>query len=369
MTLKGEEIDIFAHPMGVRPGSILEVGDTVSFSAQIAPTLPSELVVVITSPTGRTHLIEGIANKVGYFYDPLLDFTATEAGVYTASVTVTHNGQTSAGKVEAPYPTGSILGADNSEFDFYVVSNQAKPAKFSGQIPAKLPSSASLSLDLESSEGYEITKIYSSAVMPGFMLFQGQSDTPFYNYDAYELNKDFPNLDLPGGQLTQRNGADTVTLSFLLETVTNSGEILFEGRTATIQGDALQFLDHNQIPAGNFEVVIKESKLVPGSILDANLNFDASGDGDIYVALIMPDGNFLTLKKGMVISEVNKIIPFALNTQLELSKSINVAQVPLPSSIAEGSYKFLTIVTRAGSELMDDTQWLGWSEASFTFTK
>jgi hypothetical protein len=369
MTLKGEEIDIFAHPMGVRPGSILEVGDTVSFSAQIAPTLPSELVVVITSPTGKTHLIEGIANKVGYFYDPLLDFTATEAGIYTASVTVTHNGQTSAGKVEAPYPTGSILGADNSEFDFYVVSNHAKPAKFSSQIPAKLPSSASLSLDLESSEGHEITKIYSSAVMPGFMLFQGQSDTPFYNYDAYELNKDFPNLDLPGGQLTQKNGADTITLSFLLETVTNSGEILFEGRTATIQGDALQFLDHNQKPDGNFEVVIKDSELVAGSILDANLNFDASGDGDIYVALIMPDGNFLTLKKGMAISEVNQIIPFELNIHLELSKSINIAEVSLPSSIAEGSYKFLTIVTRAGAELMDETQWLGWSEASFTFTK
>ena len=81
-----------AYNIVVRPGSILEVGDTVSFSAQIAPTLPSEIVVVITSPTGRTHLIEGIANKVGYFYDPLLDFTATEAGVYTASVTVTHNG-------------------------------------------------------------------------------------------------------------------------------------------------------------------------------------------------------------------------------------------------------------------------------------
>ena len=115
--------------------------------------------------------------------------------------------------------------------------------------------------------------------------------------------------------------------------------------------------------------MIKESKLVPGSILDAYLNFDASGDGDIYVALIMPDGNFLTLKKGMAISEVNQIIPFELNIHLELSKSINIAEVSLPSSIAEGSYKFLTIVTRAGAELMDDTQWLGWSEASFTFTK
>jgi hypothetical protein len=205
--------------------------------------------------------------------------------------------------------------------------------------------------------------------MPGFMLFQGQSDTPSFNYDAYELNNDFPNLDLPGGQLTQRNGADTVTLSFLIETVTNSGEILFEGRTATIQGEALQFLDHNQIPVGNFEVVIQESKLAPGALLDANLTFDATGDGDIYVALIMPDGNFLTLRKGMVISEVNQIIPFALNTQLELSETINIAQIPLPASIAEGSYKFLAIVTRAGSELMDDTQWLGWSEASFTFTK
>ena len=84
MTIKGEDIDIFAHPMGVRPGTLLEVGDTVSFSAQIAPTLPSEVEVIITTPNGSIRTIKGVANKVGYFYDPSADFVATEAGVYNA---------------------------------------------------------------------------------------------------------------------------------------------------------------------------------------------------------------------------------------------------------------------------------------------
>ena len=122
MTVKGEEIDIFAHPMGVRPGTLLEVGDTVSFSAQIAPTLPSEVEVIITTPSGSTRTITGVANKVGYFYDPSADFVATEAGVYNAAVTVTHTGLTSAGSVEAPYPQGSVLGSETGGFDFYVAS-------------------------------------------------------------------------------------------------------------------------------------------------------------------------------------------------------------------------------------------------------
>ena len=52
MTLLGEDIDMFFHPTGVRPGSILEVGEVAAFAGAIAPTLPSEATITVTSPSG-----------------------------------------------------------------------------------------------------------------------------------------------------------------------------------------------------------------------------------------------------------------------------------------------------------------------------
>ena len=367
MTIKGEEIDIFAHPMGVRPGTLLEVGDTVSFSAQIAPTLPSEVEVIITTPGGSTRTIKGVANKVGYFYDPSADFVATEAGVYNAAVTVTHTGMTSAGAVEAPYPQGSVLGSETGGFDFYVASADAAPAVVARSLPRTLPDDTRLALKLAPSGMAAASKMHSSVTMPGFLLAQHESSSSEFTYDAAALHADFPNLDLPGGQLRKANGADTVTLSFLLETEDDNGETKFEGRTVTIQGEVLQFVEHNQAPTGDFSLVLADSTLSSGDILDAKLQLSAVGDADLYVALILPDGNFLTLDNKLNISEANSVIPFMLNTRLANYTEIPIVRLPLGASITPGSYKFISVITRAGASLFDDTQWLDWSEASFTF--
>lgn len=367
MTVKGEEIDIFAHPMGVRPGTLLEVGDTVSFSAQIAPTLPSEVEVIITTPSGSTLTITGVANKVGYFYDPSADFVATEAGVYNAAVTVTHTGMTSAGAVEAPYPQGSVLGSETGGFDFYVASADAAPAVVASPLPRTLPDDTRLALKIAPSSAAAASKMHSSVTMPGFLLAQHESSSNDFIYDAAALHADFPNLDLPGGQLRKANGADTVTLSFLLETVGDNGETKFEGRTATIQGEALQFVEHNQAPTGDFSLVLADSTLSVGDTLDAKFQLSAVGDADLYVALILPDGNFLTLDNKLNISEANSVIPFMRNTRLANNTDIPIVRLPLDASITPGSYKFIAVITRAGASLFDDTQWLDWSEASFTF--
>ncbi len=367
MTIKGEEIDIFAHPMGVRPGTLLEVGDTVSFSAQIAPTLPSEVEVIITTPSGSTRTITGVANKVGYFYDPSADFVATEAGAYNAVVNVTHTGMTSAGAVEAPYPQGSVLGSETGGFDFYVASADAAPAVVASPPPRTLPDDTRLALKLAPSGAAAVSKMHTSVTMPGFLLAHYESSSSDFIYDAASLHADFPNLDLPGGQLRRANGADTVTLSFLLETVDDIGETKFEGRTVTIQGEALQFLEHNQAPAGDFSLVLADATLSVGDTLDAKFQLSAVGDADLYVALILPDGNFLTLDNKLNISEANSVIPFMLNTRLANYTEIPIARLPLGASITPGSYKFISVITRAGASLFDDTQWLDWSEASFTF--
>ena len=129
MTLLNQEIDIFYHPLGVRPGTILEVGDIAAFSGQIAPTLPSDVAIKITMPSGSVKVIEGTANKIGYFYKPGSNFLITEPGVYDVNISVTHKGMTSSGLVQPPYPTGGILGPEPKAFQFYAVTDKSDIAK------------------------------------------------------------------------------------------------------------------------------------------------------------------------------------------------------------------------------------------------
>lgn len=82
--LKGKPIDIFFHPTGVRPGTILHRGELASFAGYSAPTLPSKVEIVVTAPSGVQRTLRGQANKIGYSYDPATDFRVYESGVWRA---------------------------------------------------------------------------------------------------------------------------------------------------------------------------------------------------------------------------------------------------------------------------------------------
>ena len=53
MTVEGEtqEIDVLFLPKCVRPGDVLEVGDTIAFCGHVGPPLDSRVSVTITSPS------------------------------------------------------------------------------------------------------------------------------------------------------------------------------------------------------------------------------------------------------------------------------------------------------------------------------
>ena len=124
MTLKGEEIDLFIMPTAVRPGAVLEVGDQFVFAGQVGPPLASQVTVQVTSPSGAVRTMSGQANAIGYFAAPDDAFPVDEPGVWTVAVQVLHDGLTSAGQVEPPYPTGGVLGAENGRSKFFVVWSQ-----------------------------------------------------------------------------------------------------------------------------------------------------------------------------------------------------------------------------------------------------
>ena len=79
-TLKGEDIDLFIHLTGVRPGSVLETGNTFALVGAIGPTLPAKVAYTVTAPDGSKRTFSGQANEIGYYYEPADNFIVDQPG-------------------------------------------------------------------------------------------------------------------------------------------------------------------------------------------------------------------------------------------------------------------------------------------------
>ena len=240
LTIKGQEIDIFFTPVGVMPGSVLEVGDTFSFSGAMWPTLPSLSEISVITPSGEIVASTGRANKLGYLYDPTDDFVVSEPGIYTVNVSVTHDGMTSAGPVEEPFPTGSVLGASDGSYVFYVVPEGStnvlsidtsptgdkltQQARFNGNygftINGQLPSSLT-DVSVHYTTNLTGTVLESGPLSPQDGAFS-------YNYDVTSLNADFLNVDT--------NPGDTVVVTVAVTGQDASGQPTAYARQVLFQG-------------------------------------------------------------------------------------------------------------------------------------
>ena len=127
-TLKGEEIDLFIHLTGVRPGSVLETGNTFALVGAIGPTLPAQVTYTVTAPNG-SHSDGSAAGqmKSGTTMNRRITFIVDQPGRYTVDLQVTYDGSTSAGQVTAPFPQGHVLGTARGRFSVYVVSPHSAP--------------------------------------------------------------------------------------------------------------------------------------------------------------------------------------------------------------------------------------------------
>jgi len=242
-------------------------------------------------------------------------------------------------------------------------------ANLASSVPAKLPTSARLALELQSGDGSAPVDVQYTAVMPGFILNQATLTDASTTYDAFELNESFPNLDLPAGEFQLRTGADTVTLSFLTQKISGSGAPIYEGRQVLLQGEQILAPAHVKKLEGAFEVDLEESARSPGKRLTASVNFDAQGDADVYVAVFLPGGQFITVDQNLKLSNVGEVIPFMDSISLDDRSGLPLFDIPLDDSIDPGSYRLIVLLTAAGKDVLDDRYWLAFKETNFTFTK
>ena len=236
--LKGQEVDLFFHPTGIRPGSIVHRGEIVSLAGYSAPTLPSKITAVFTSPSGETHTIGGQANLIGWFHDPRQDFVAGESGVWKAKVAILFDGATSAGQVTAPYPAGNVLGSREGQFYFYVVDNTSPALAVDDMAPTVRPADGPITFRVRPPAGLKDVQLTYTVTMPGFILEEGATTSTRYTYDSQKLALTFPNLDLTDGD--NRAGVDTITISLLASGTDASGKRQHLARQVVIQGEEIQ---------------------------------------------------------------------------------------------------------------------------------
>ncbi len=254
MTLDGQEIDLFLMPTAVRPETILEVGDRFVFAGQVGPPLTSKVTVRVTSPGGQVRTISGQANSIGYFSDPAGDFVVDTPGIWTVDVQVLHDGMTSAGPVEPPYPTGGVLGSADGRFRVYVVP------KATARVDFGLPDIGLYALEFDGSgdpaalrffpripEGWsDVDGVYTIS-MPGFILEEGTLEPREYGleivYDPARLHEGFPNIDLRARSGQDPGLSDEVFISVLLSGTDASGQRVHAAKVITLVGEDIYNLN------------------------------------------------------------------------------------------------------------------------------
>ena len=237
-TLKGEEIDLFIHLTGVRPGSVLETGNTFALVGAVGPTLPAKVAYTVTAPDGRRRTFSGQANSVGYYYEPEDNFIMDQPGRYTVDLRVTYDGRISAGQVTAPFPQGDVLGTAQGRFAVYVVSPHSAPLEVDMPRHDFLTAPADFTATAAAPGGLTLTGGHMTALIPGVVLEDGsltvEANGLTYDYDPVGLAAEVPILDVE--RFGDPVAADVVTVSLFGEGRDSTGQPSYAARVVTLHG-------------------------------------------------------------------------------------------------------------------------------------
>jgi hypothetical protein len=222
MTIGDTEIDVLFLPKGVRPGDILHLGDTISFSGHVGPPLNSLVSVTITPPEGPPIVTADLrANKIGWVYDPDLDFPADVAGRWTVDVHVVHDQPLVYASAPISCNTGTVLGT-SGQYEFYVVEPSSPRLSIASpeEGPIIWPAGEIEPIVILGYAPPGTTVVHYTIHDKGVVMVQGVAfpdDGGAFEivYDAEALNGTFPFVSLTSHEGEWEGLADELTINML----------------------------------------------------------------------------------------------------------------------------------------------------------
>ena len=92
-----------------------------------------------------------------------------------------------------------------------------------------------------------------------------------------------------------------------------------------------------------------------------------SGVTEMYIALVFPSGDFVTVGYPLVVSENNAILPYLPKERLNGSNSYSILDIDLPPGLATGTYSWIGLLTNKGANISDQSKWVSLTQKDFVF--
>ena len=176
--------------------------------------------------------------------------------MWTVDVTVTHDGMTSAGPVDPPYPTGGVLGTESGRYEFYVMD----PAEPWATVHLPKPGWVKLENDWDVTpvrilvpvpEGWTDVSLHYTMAIPGWVLETGELSPTLgfflFEYDPEALQATFPNIDLRRRQGWSPGLSDEVFISFVVSG-NDGGQTVHRANVVTLHGEQAFVEGYEELP-------------------------------------------------------------------------------------------------------------------------
>lgn len=234
---RGQPVDMFVLPTGVRPGQVLGVGNRFVNVGYIAPTVAADIVTTIRTPS-ETLIHETRASSYGYFYEPEHDFTVTEAGVYWVNIEATYAGNTSAGLLPNPV-SGTVLGSDNG-YPIFVVEADSPMLTTPRDGISQVAFGQAFTINVRAPQTWtDVSAHYVVRTAQGILeqgelnIFANQTN---YSFNWPQLARLFPNLET---RISEASDMDEITFSFAMTGFDENGNPQIQARIFTLRGNTL----------------------------------------------------------------------------------------------------------------------------------
>jgi hypothetical protein len=240
--LGGKRYDVFLTFGAVGPGTILEVGDSLSIAGVVWPPVSGHVEGTFVTPSGQPTDFKVPCKPTGMFHcaGPIAD----QPGVWRVTAEGVCSGSTSMGTIseilpQEQWPRGSGIGLVDSSFPVPVVAKGSPPIAFDMPPGSRARPPQPLVVRGHLPRGHAAREVHVMVHLPGQVVdhrvIPVRQDTFQYAYDPERLSQAFPNIDtrieIPGQFEHQPAWCDTVVLTFWAgerETLT-AGTVVVQG--------------------------------------------------------------------------------------------------------------------------------------------
>ncbi|MCP4698106.1 MAG: hypothetical protein GY862_14825 [Gammaproteobacteria bacterium] len=102
---------------------------------------------------------------------------------------------------------------------------------------------------------------------------------------------------------------------------------------------------------------LNQSRYTAGEPLRLDMNVGGKGETDLYVAILFPDGMFMSIAYPLNFSWPGTIQVYQAGVTIDGNRAYPIMDFPLPPSVAKGFYSACGVLTNTGSDPYDVANW------------